>query len=327
MKKLVGIVVVALSVSVISCQEDQDLLTQTEGLGEKSAQIVVNEISVDNAMADINFESDFFIGAETMMNGMHGGGMHGGGMNWGSSNSMHYMMGQHPNFTMHGEQGQYADSMVINYGMGTQLNNGRVMSGSMIINTSEEPNGDGFMREITYDNFSVDSMSITGMTTMYISGDHQSGGTHILAGDIMITMPDGTTIHRESEITREWIDGGETNLEQTDDVMQVTGHVINTINENGTETIYRKDIIEPMIKATGCRYFSQGIIELSQGGNVIATLDYGNGECDDVAVLTKDGEEPVEITLSENDHCSNSQGAGPEASGGMGQGHGSGHGQ
>ena len=322
MKKLVGITVVAVSLFVISCQKDQDLFSQAENLGEKSEKIVVNEISVDNAMADVNYESDFFIGAEGIMTGMqgggmmNGGGMHGGGMNWGSGNSMHYMMGQHPEYSMHGNQGQYPDSLIMNYGMGMQLNNGRVMSGSMIIHTSEEPNGEGFMREITYDNFSVDSMSISGKTTIHILGDSQYGATHSLTGDIMITMPDGTTVHRESEIEREWIEGGGTNLEQTDDVMQVTGHVINTINENGNETIYRKDIVEPLIKSSGCRYFSQGIIELSQGGNVFATLNYGNGNCDDVAVVNKNGEEPEEIILSENDHCANYQGAG------MGMGHG-----
>ena len=320
MKKLIGVIVVVLSVFVISCQKDQDLFVESELLSEKSAQIIVNEISVDNAVADINFESDFFIGAESMMTGMQGG-MHGGGMNWGS-NSMHYMMGQHPEYSMHGDQGHYPDSMVMNYGTGTQLNNGRIMSGSMIINTSEEPNGDGYMREITYDGFSVDSMSITGMTTMYISGGHQNGGIHTVTEDIMITMPDGTAVHRVSEIVREWIAGSETELNQTDDIMQVTGHVINTINENGTETIYRKDIIEPLIKQSGCRYFSQGIIEISLDGNLIATLNYGDGECDNTALLTKVGEEPVEIVLSDNDHCSGSQNNGM----GMGMGHSNGQG-
>ena len=323
MKKLIGVIVVVLSVFVISCQKDQDLFIESELLSEKSAQIVVSEISVDNAMADINFESDFFIGAEGMMMGMNGGmnggmqgGMHGYSMqNWNQGNGLHYMMGQYPQYSMHGNQTQYPDSMVMNYGMGTQLNNGRVMSGSMIIHTSEEPNGNGYSREITYGNFSVDSMSIMGMTQVFITGDHQNGGSHMISGDLIITMPDGTTIHRESEIVREWIAGSETNLNQTDDIMQVTGHVINTVNENGTETVYRKDIIEPLIKSSSCRYFSQGIIELTMSGSIIATLDYGNGECDDIAMLTKVGEVPVEIILTENDHCSNYQNSG------MGMGH------
>ena len=331
MKKLFGVlVVVVVSVLVISCQKDQDLFPLTENFGEKSAQIIVNEISVDNAMADINFESDFFISAESMMIGMQGGRMLGGGMNWGSNNSMHYMMGKHPEFSMHGNQGHYPDSMVVNYGMGTQLNNGRVMSGSMIIHTSEEATGDGYTRKITYENFSVDSMSISGMTNMYISSNHQYGGIHTVEEDLIITMADGTTIHRVSEIVREWIAGKETNLDQTDDIMQVTGHVINTINENGIETVYRKDIVEPLIKSSGCRYFSKGIIEISQGEDIIATLDYGNGDCDDVALVTKDGEEPVEIILSENDHCSNywenGMGMGHSGQQGTGNGTGMGHG-
>ncbi|HSH19811.1 MAG TPA: hypothetical protein VLA03_05140, partial [Draconibacterium sp.] len=335
MKKLIGVIVVVLSVFVISCQKDQDLFIESELLSEKSAQIVVSEISVDNAMADINFESDFFIGAEGMMMGMKGGmqgGMHGGMngysmQNWNQGNGLHYIMGQYPQYSMHGNQTQYSDSIVMNYGMGTQLNNGRVMSGSMIIHTSEEPNGDGYSREITYENFSVDSMSITGMTKVFITGDHQNGGSHMISDDLMITMPDGTTIHRQSEIVREWMEGSETNLDQTDDVMKVTGHVINTVNENGTETGYRKDILEPLIKSSNCRYFSQGIIELLQAGSVIATLDYGNGECDDIALLSKDGEEPVEIILSENDHCSNNQNSGMGMGNSNGQQHGTGMGQ
>lgn len=314
MKKILGILATSLSVLAISCQKDLDLVPQMDELNEKSAQIVAGEITVDNAIADINFESDFFIGAEGMMMGMSGemnGGMHNmmqGGMNGGTMQNgnqgeqFHYQMGQNPQFSMHGNQGESPDSMVINYGMGTHFSNGRVLSGEMIIHNTEEANGNSFMREITYHNFSVDSMMLSGTTTMEITNGFNGGKMHNVSEDIWITLSDGSVVHRQSEISREWIEGESTPLVQTDDKMQITGYVSNTIIENGVETIYKKEIVEPLVKTTSCRYFVSGTIELTSGGNLIATLNYGDGKCDDVATLTKTGEEPVDILLSENDH-------------------------
>lgn len=340
MKKVVEVLVVALSVFVISCQKDQDLYPPVENLNEKSAQIVVNEISVDNAMADINFESDFFIGAESMMMGMHSGmngGMHdsmngelfGGSIHdWNQGDGFHYMMGQYPQYSMRGNQGQYPDSLVMNYGMGTQLSNGRVFSGEMIIHNTEESNGNSFMREITYNNFSVDSMMVSGKTIMEITGDNNSGKMHNITEDIWLTMPDGTSVHRLSEVTRQWIEGEFTPLVQTDDMMQVTGYVVSTVNENGIESVYKKEIIEPLVKSSFCRYFTSGIIEITMNGNLTASLDYGNGECDYVAILSKVGGESAEIVLSEYDHCSSYQGNGKSqgSTGTSNQNHGTGMG-
>lgn len=355
MKKLIGLLAVGFTIITISCQKDEVFVQSAVELNEKSAQILVSEISVDNAMADINFESDFFIGAEGMMmgfggmqggmnGGMHGGmggtyggnygDMHGNAGNWNQGQGMRYMMGHGPQYSMHGNQGQYPDSLVMDYGMGTQLGNGRMLSGEMIIHNTGEPHENGFMREITYNNFSVDSMMVSGKTTMEITGDETSGRTHTMMEDIWLTFPDGTTVHRQSEIVRTWVEGESTPLVQTDDMMQVTGHVTNTLNENGVETVYRKEIIEPLIKSSFCRYFSSGIIEISIDGTLSATLDYGNGECDNVAHLLKVGEETVEIALSDYDHCSNSQGNGYVGNDnhyngqgtGMGQGTSGGHG-
>lgn len=349
MKKIIGFTAATLGVLAISCQQDQDLAPVQDVLNEKSAQIVVNEISVDNAMADINFESDFFIGAEDMMmgfgeleGGMHGGmggGMMGGGMMGGSFGNMHghagewnqgegmrYMMGQGPQYSMHGNQGQYPDSLVMDYGMGTQLGNGRMLSGQMIIHTNGEQGSGEFSRQITYNNFSVDSMMVSGNSTMTILGDHETGSLHMVTEDILLTFPDGTTVHRQSEITRRWVEGENTPLTQTDDMMEVTGYVTNTINENGTETVYRKEIMEPLVKTANCRYFSSGMIEITTDGTLMATLDYGNGDCDDVALLTETGKDPVEISLPDNDHCANEQGMGADDDHNTGNGMGMGMG-
>jgi hypothetical protein len=182
--------------------------------------------------------------------------------------------------------------------------NGRVFSGDMIIHRSENADGNGYTREITYNNFSVDSMMITGTSTMMITTDNVLGNIHTHSEDLLITLTNGTVVHRESEITRRWIEGGTTMTNQNDDLMEVTGQVKNTVSENGAEIIYRKEIITPLMKSSDCRYFGSGIVELTMGTEIVATLDYGGGECDDFAMLTENGNEPVQISLSINDHCS-----------------------
>ncbi|MCF6356334.1 MAG: hypothetical protein L3J54_00885, partial [Draconibacterium sp.] len=106
---------------------------------------------------------------------------------------------------------------------------------------------------------------------------------------------------RVSEITREWMSGSVSDLNQTDDTMRITGYVISTFNINEIEVVYRKDIIVPLIKTSGCRYFSSGVIEITQNGIVVTKLSYGDGDCDNVAILMETGKNAVEIVLSEND--------------------------
>jgi hypothetical protein len=46
-----------------------------------------------------------------------------------------------------------------------------------------------------------------------------------------------------------------------------------------------------------CRYIVQGVVEITLNGELVSSLDYGDGECDDVAILTQDGE-TAEVDLS-----------------------------
>lgn len=56
---------------------------------------------------------------------------------------------------------------------------------------------------------------------------------------------------------------------------------------NGGE--FEKVIISPLVKIDNCDYIVAGIIEFQKEGEVVAVIDYGDGECDDIATITKDG--------------------------------------
>ena len=52
---------------------------------------------------------------------------------------------------------------------------------------------------------------------------------------------------------------------------------------------YEKNILIPLVKIDGCDYIVEGKIEYIKDGTVVATVDYGDGQCDDIATKTVDG--------------------------------------
>ncbi len=50
-------------------------------------------------------------------------------------------------------------------------------------------------------------------------------------------------------------------------------------------------IIEPIVKTEDCDYIVSGVIKYyeCEGGDWVATVDYGNGECDEWASKVWDG--------------------------------------
>ena len=60
-------------------------------------------------------------------------------------------------------------------------------------------------------------------------------------------------------------------------------------SNNGSKNIYSKNILIPLERIDGCDYVVKGKIEYIKDGVVVATVDFGDGECDDIATKTVDG--------------------------------------
>ncbi len=57
----------------------------------------------------------------------------------------------------------------------------------------------------------------------------------------------------------------------------------------GDDPNYRKVIVEPLVGIEGCEYIVSGRIEFYKDGDWIATIDFGDGSCDNIAVKIWDG--------------------------------------
>lgn len=170
-----------------------------------------------------------------------------------------------------------------------QVGQGPVKNGFIYIWTDGPMRAIGTTRIITFEDFTVDGNLIEGTKT--ISNLDGLNLSITLEGG-KITFTDGTFITREMERNREWILGTDTPFFIWDDEFLFTGFCYG-VNREGVE--YSNTITEPLLKRMTCRWIVAGTMEMQVGEN-LTILDYGDGECDNLATITVDGE-TTEITL------------------------------
>jgi hypothetical protein len=144
----------------------------------------------------------------------------------------------------------------------------------------------------TFDGYSVNGINV--------------GGTHILTNvsrdsipafkrEIIngtLTWPGGRWVKRNAVRVIAMIAGDRTPLDRRDDVFRITGE---GRGENSAGKTWTHEITEGLIKRTACPWVSSGVIRFRRNASV-GTLNYGNGSCDNKALLTINGRSR-EITL------------------------------
>lgn len=282
MKKIIGIVLILAGGVLFSCQNEKiEDVNNDEVLSEKAAQITMDEVVVEGVLSETEYEIDFYANAERLIFQMQRMGHL-----WKWTNKLRYRMQQCPGVEIDSEDGDYPKTITLDYGDGTELQNGKILSGVITIEISAPRDSSNYQRNITYDNFGVDSLLINGTSVITIHREDETFRT--FTSNIELTFADGTTVTRTSERVWQWIEGMDTELDQTDDVIQITGYA-NVETAEGD--YYKKEIVEPLIRIHDCRYIVEGVVEITLNGELtISTLDYGDGTCDAIATLTKDGE-------------------------------------
>lgn len=296
MKTTIKAILVILSVTFFSCQKNDDLSTSLTDLTDvqlKSATLAVNDVAVESVAEEANYETYFFGEYEHLLRGL--AHMKGNNHNlFASRGNMHYMNGQAPVVSIDTAETGYPIVITIDYGTSTETQHGRVINGKVEIEISGPKNTYGTIRTITYIGCVIDSIGIEGSSTETFSGDNLATRMSTITSDVTYTLPDGTVITRVGEKVREWLQGVDTPMDRTDDMIQITG----TMTVTTPDASYVRYISDPLIRLGDCHHAVQGIVEFSSGDVVLASLDYGDGTCDNFAELTTEGA-TVEITLKD----------------------------
>lgn len=287
MKRIIGLFLFLLGIGLFSCQKENNNLNNEELSSEKSAEITLTELNLESVTTALEYEAAFYANAEATLTRWWNVGKV-----WRWTNKLRYRVNECPDVNIESEEGGYPKTITLNYGEGTTLENGHVLSGVIVIGISGPRDSETYSREVVYTNFGVDSLTVNGNSIVARNRAEEEFRT--FTTDMAFTLADGKVINRSSERVWEWLEGMDTDEDQTDDLIQITG-VVNAENSDGDT--YKKEIVEPLIRLGDCRFIVQGVVEIWLNESLISSLDYGNGECNNMAILTKDGE-TLEIDLA-----------------------------
>ncbi|MEY2703720.1 MAG: hypothetical protein RLY43_2359 [Bacteroidota bacterium] len=178
---------------------------------------------------------------------------------------------------------------------GCQLNNGNIVKGKIIISFVFQPTAVSHTVTYTFDNFYHNNIKFVGTKTFTRTMTAATATTapHPLVTmliDMTITMPNGDVYTRVGTRTREMIEGFDTPQVFADNIYKITGNW-NTTHPNGS--VQTATITTPLRARMSCLAVNKPLLVLGVitfvKNNVTATLDYGNGDCDNTAVFTVNG--------------------------------------
>jgi len=186
-------------------------------------------------------------------------------------------------------------TVTMDFGTGCTGFNDNVRKGKIIMVVTGPRLQLGSKRTITFENYYFNDIKVEG-TKVFENKGYNTAQNLVISVTLTggkVTLPDGRTIERTVAHEREWIAGLITpNI--WDDECLVTG-IANGKTRNNIE--YTNTIMTALHWKRVCRFITEGIIKMERSGEELpVTLDYGDGECDAKAVVTR-GTQSKEILL------------------------------
>ena len=181
----------------------------------------------------------------------------------------------------------------IDYGTaGVTLLNGNILRGIIRISFTYEPTAVSHTINYTFDNFYHNAIKFDGNKTFTrtMTAETNSHPIVVMNMDMTATFPDGRVVQRTGTRTREITAGYATPNVLIDNVYQVTGNWSTTFPNSAIQT---STITAPLIVKMSCMAVNkpllvQGVITIVRNTHT-ATLDYGTGDCDNIATFTING--------------------------------------
>jgi outer membrane murein-binding lipoprotein Lpp len=176
---------------------------------------------------------------------------------------------------------------------GCVMPRGGVLKGKMIITMPYQPNATSHTATVTFENFYHNLRKVEGTKTFTrtmvpATANAIAHPKVVMTMNLTVTLPDNRVVTRNGTRTRE-ITGGFGDSDITNNEYTVTGSWSTTFPNTTTQT---SEITSPIIVKLACTptnsALSKGIITFTRNNNT-ATLDYGDGTCDNVAVFTRNG--------------------------------------
>lgn len=189
---------------------------------------------------------------------------------------------------------QNMKTVTLDFGEGCELRNGNFVSGKIIMTYERDPEAASKMITYSFEGFYFNRKNVEGGGSILRERSNENGNPQSTKTfDVTVTWPNGLFASKIGEKVREMIEGQSTTA-WGDNVFLITGNWTFT-RRNGN--VLSAKIIKELRRELACKFLVSGTIELSKNLDT-AILDYGDGECDDLATVSVNGGERREIHLS-----------------------------
>ena len=273
--KILGLLVVC-GLSLLSCQK--------EDLGSTADEAKVNA-KIDLANDDVS---------DLVENAYDATAANASGRGLESANNQSNLpacatVTRNPTFGTAVQVGQTV-TKTIDFGtVGCPMANGNVLRGQIIVSFEYQPTAASQSINYEFVNFYHNNIKIVGnknFTRTFVQGLP----VVVMNMDLTATFPDGREFTRVGSRTREIIEGYQTPNVLADNVYQVTGSWTTSYPNTSVQT---STITTPLLVKMSCLQVNkpllvQGVITFERPAQT-STLNYGSGDCDNLAVFTING--------------------------------------
>jgi hypothetical protein len=173
-------------------------------------------------------------------------------------------------------------TVTLDFGDGCDMPNGNHLSG--IITIVYERNPSALTRTITYSftDFYFNNKNIEGGGSIFREWANDNGNPQSTKNqNITVTWPNAATAHRVGVKVREWVAGVGSGT-WGDNVFLITG---NWTTEFPNGDVNSGIVTTPLRRELACRFIVSGEIALSHN-EMAGTLNFGEGDCDNIAIFT-----------------------------------------
>lgn len=178
--------------------------------------------------------------------------------------------------------------MTIDFGTSCTGKDGKVRSGKLIV-TSASFTTFPSVRDKSFENYTVDGKKIEGSVTKTISKDQENNiRTAVISENVTITFPDGEgTATRKANQTRQY---QRNKVLNPADNQVVSWGTVEFTRVSGVKVTKTVTADKPLVFKVACHHMVSGVVSVSTSNNQSWTIDFGDGTCDNKALLTKNGE-------------------------------------
>lgn len=182
--------------------------------------------------------------------------------------------------------GVFPKTVTIDFGNGCLCRDGKYRKGKIVSIYTNPMMVPGAKVSTTFVDYFVDSFKIEGThITENTSTSNMQGWKNVVINGKIININTNRWKKWNSTKNVLQIEGNGTPHFPLDDVYKITGHARGS---NSAGHTWASLVIEPLIKKFTCPWIVKGTVKLVRDGRE-ALLDYGNGTCDNIAIIYING--------------------------------------